>query len=452
VDYSQLSDEDLVALKKGEYGLISDAGLQALRQPGPETAPGFDAGEMVSNIPSSAYKMGMDMLNAVTNPMDTLKSVGGLVESGVERLNPFAGEEDYQYQQYPQAVGEAITERYGSGDAALNTLQTDPVGVLADVSGAVSGAGAATRMPALSKVGRALDPINMPLNAIKAAGTAAIPKGAPASMYESAAKYPATGVTRTHQAREAATETALKNKIMPTESGINKISLRLEEFDSNIDDLISEAQTTGKKIPKARIFDELPELRRNLSKGVGGPENLAASDRVVRRFKEMHENGPDLWSPKDMQDLKTATYRDINWRVDPDASTETMQAMARGARKSLADLSPELDLINKQYGPLAHLRESLQRPSKRIGNLNLMGISAPLMAAGGGAVGDTLGAAAGLSAGLAMNPHIMAKLALIARGAQETGPLGQITSGSSTAQMIRQGLLQSGRLEEIMEE
>jgi hypothetical protein len=51
---------------------------------------------------------------------------------------------------------------------------------------------------------------------------------------------------------------------------------------------------------------------------------------------------------------------------------------------------------------------------------------------------------------MAQNPTIMAGGALGLRGMKDIGPAGYMTSGSPVAQLIRQGLLQSGRLEELM--
>lgn len=343
----------------------------------------------------------------------------------------------------------AMKDRYGGTDAALRTLQSDPVGMLADVSGAVTGIGGATRVPAIARAGRAIDPLNLAINAPKAAATAVIPKGKPAEMYESAVKFPPVSVKP--EVRKRAVETALREKIMPTETGIGKIGLKLDDFDARIDSLVKQADASGKTIPRTRIYSELSKLKKRLREGAGAPKNLRQSRKIVDDLESMLKEGPEDWTPSQMQRFKTSTYRDVNWRAKPDAGSDTMKALASGARQALAKMSPELAEVNKAYGPLAELRDVLQQPAHRIGNRNPMSIVPPLTATAGGAIGDVPGAIAGAGIGLLNNPQILSKMALMLRGAQEKGAMGQMATGSPYAQLLRQGMLQSGRLNELME-
>lgn len=426
------------------------AGVQpeVAQEPAAEPGPSFSAGEMVSNIPSSALKLGEDMLNAVLNPKQTLTAVGGLVESGLERLNPFAGPEDYEYQQYPEAVAGAMKERYGGVGPALNTLETDPMGLLADLSGAVTGVGTAARVPMIAKAGAAIDPINMALNIPKAGLTAAIPSKLPAYLYEKSAKFPPAQVPR--EVREPAIETALSNKILPTYGGIDKITEKLGGLDVKINDLITAADASGKTIARQALYSDLSDLRRQLSAGADAPANLRKYTKVVKDIDEMLKQGPDRLTPSAVQKFKTQTYKDIKWRGKANARTETLKALARGAKKSIEQVAPEIADVNRAYGPLAELRKVLEQPAQRIYNRNPISLPTAGTTTAGAAVGGPLGAATGAAVGTLQNPAIMARLALGLRGAQDRGVLGALTSGSPEAQMLRQGLLQSGRLEELM--
>ena len=150
-----------------------------------------------------------------------------------------------------------------------------------------------------------------------------------------------------------------------------------------------------------------------------------------------------------MQRFKVATYRDINWRGEPDAKTETMQTLARGARKSIENVTPEIADINRAYGPLAELRDRLPQVANRIDNYNPFSLSTMLGAGFGGAAADIKGAVLGGLAGMLNNPRGAASLAITLRDLENKGLLGNLLDNNLVWPALRQGLLQSGRLEEL---
>ena len=407
---------------------------------------GFSFGEMVGNVPSSAKKFVGDMANAVVNPTDTLRALGGVIESGLEHLNPFMTEQDMEYKQYGDALVDAVKGRYGSKDAALNTLQTDPVGVLADVSGAVTGVGAAARAPAVAKIGRAIDPINLAINPVKAAA-GALPRSLPASMYQSAAKFPPVAVPR--KTRDAITETALDYKIMPTSKGIDEISRKLEGLDVKINSLINRADASGKTVSRKAIYSDLKDLRQSLKEGADAPANMRKYTKIVKDLDELMKGGPDQLTPSKLQKFKVATYRDINWRAKPGAKTATMQSLARGARRAIEDVTPEISAVNRQYGPLAELRDRLPQVAHRIDNQNFIPLNTGVLTGAGGAAGNIPGAVAGGLLGMLEFPRVKAGSAIALRELQNAGLLGNFLDNSAMAHAIRHGLLQSGRLEAL---
>lgn len=416
---------------------------------------GFSFGEMARNIIPSGKKYLTDIYTAVTNPGDTLRGLGNLAG---EALSAGGSEESRRKRaellgvnpELPtlDAASTALRNRYGSIDAALNTLETDPVGALADLSGATSLAGKASGLPGLNKAGIAIDPLNLAVNPVKAAVGQIIPRSVPTGMYESAAKFPPRSVPR--QTREKIVEAALNEGIMPTSRGIDKVNALIGRLDNKIDMLIKQADKTGKKIPRTAIYSELKALRRSLAEGAAAPGNLREYKSVVKDIDEFWKNNnKDMWSPSDFQRFKTATYRDIKWKGDPTATTETMQALARGARKQVAKASPEIAKINKRYGPLAELRDNLGGVANRIDNHNPLSLSTGLYATAGGSVGDALGAIAGAAMSAVNNPKISAAMAIKLRDLQNKGLLNFVDN-SPTNHMVRQALLQSGRLDGLL--
>jgi len=120
----------------------------------------------VKSFPSSFAGLVQDLVTAVTNPIDTAKSVldlgagilqNVLPESVVQTLG-----EDPQSRQVANQVGQFYVDRYGSLEGAKRAIAEDPAGVLADVSTIFTGgstiAPRAVAAP-LKATARAIDPL-----------------------------------------------------------------------------------------------------------------------------------------------------------------------------------------------------------------------------------------------------------------------------------------------------
>lgn len=126
----------------------------------PEQAAGF-VGSMIGNIPESTLKFAQGVYETAVHPIQTAEALGAAALSPVQTAKSLAG---------------YAVERYGSPAKALETLRTDPVGLLADLSTAAGGAGAVLRRPGL----RALSEAVSPANALAAVAQAPFAVAAPA--------------------------------------------------------------------------------------------------------------------------------------------------------------------------------------------------------------------------------------------------------------------------------
>ena len=132
--------------------------------------------EALSNIPSSAGRFAEGMVQPFIHPIDTVTALG------TAALSPM---------QTGRAIKEAAIDRYGSMEGIKNTLATDPVGVLGDISAIFTGGGTAAAKAAsmaskASKLGNALrktgevattigdytNPVNLVTKPLKVAGEA----------------------------------------------------------------------------------------------------------------------------------------------------------------------------------------------------------------------------------------------------------------------------------------
>lgn len=119
-------------------------------------------GMAIRNLPASAAQMAGDVWSAVTSPVETAKAVGNVGVGALQKAAMATGlrglppEDDKR--KYADMVADLISSRYGDMAAVRNTLATDPVGVLGDVSTLLAGGGAlAAKMPgAVGRAGRAV--------------------------------------------------------------------------------------------------------------------------------------------------------------------------------------------------------------------------------------------------------------------------------------------------------
>jgi len=471
-----------------------------------ESSQEFSATQMVRNIPSSAIQYGKDIATAVTNPIDTAAALGNVGIGSAMLAGDFIREslpEGMQQgiaafpERQPQTsipktpiqgimqapgilqslmgsalkgapdpresarqVGSAISDRYGSIEQAKQTLMTDPVGALADVSGVLTGGGSLiSRAPGIvgkagtvaQKAGIAMDPINAAVVApVKAAGKGILgmfSANTPRNLYMSSAKFPTT-----LEGRADIADTAIREGILPTEAGVGKFETIKSGLISEIDTLIAQATETGQRIPRAQVNRYLMEARQQ----VGGPRirakrNLAQIDDVAREFNSfMDDMGIDSLSPQDLQTLKKSIYTEgkydaktLKSGVGTDAAMKQMGRAAKESIEGVADVGP----INKRLGSLLELEDPLKRSAGRIENLNLSGIGAPIKIAAGQAVAGPFGAAAATGLSILDTPKVKARLAIALSRAQEGGKISPFEQ-SLLRTMAQQGLLQGGRLVE----
>lgn len=120
----------------------------------------------VTNFPSSFANLIGNIYQAVTNPVETGKSIldvgaGALQNVLPEKFVQFVGE-DKQSREMARKVGEFYANRYGTGEGLKKAVAEDPAGVLADLSTVLTGgATVAPRAVAqpLARAASTIDPL-----------------------------------------------------------------------------------------------------------------------------------------------------------------------------------------------------------------------------------------------------------------------------------------------------
>lgn len=412
----------------------------------------FSFRNMVSNIPSSAVQLGSDMAQPFLHPVDTAQGLGNLALGAYQKFTPGIQPEEANI----DALGDMISDRYGSVDNTLNTLEDDPLGMLSDFSGLLMGGGTlAARLPgqlgkigkAAATVGRAVDPLNVAVNSANALRKAVTSPGKPAKLMESAAKF---STTIPPQERAVMMQTMLNEGIVPLPKGVSKMYSSLDAFDGKINELVKTATEEGKLIKKSRVLRHVQKLKNSMTdpSNLDPVGNLNKIDSTVKKWAEPLES-VDYLTPEQVQNFKVKAYKEIKFAKDQHqaklAVNEARATMARGAKDSMTDVIPELGDINKRYGRLREIEKPLIRASGRNSNRDIMGIGTPIKAAAGGALGGGTGAFIGGLYGLLDNPYLKSKNAISLHNLLNTGYSDIFTKNRAAPALIRQGLTQTGR-------
>ena len=212
-----LSNEELLGMAKGQQ--------PAAQAPQGPMGAGDVAFQAITNIPSSAAKFAGDIYQAVTNPVETVKSIGMLGAGAIKNALPKSvtdfitsissepGQIDKAVEMANAAGGE-LAKKYGSIEGFKTAIATDPVGTAADISMLFTGGGSLVgKLPGMvgragetvANVGRAIDPLNIatkavtkPLQLAEMLGTPAVglATGAGAESIREAARAGAAGGTK----------------------------------------------------------------------------------------------------------------------------------------------------------------------------------------------------------------------------------------------------------------
>ena len=423
------------------------------------------ASRIVSNIPKSAGKLLKDTVAPLLHPVDTAEGLANLAEGtlqkypqimpeGVRQVVGKISEGREDKTQYPEAVTDAISDRYGNLENTKATLIDDPVGAVADLATVLT-AGGATAGKNIGKAGAAIDPINATINASKAGVKALTPKNKPNDLYQSAAKFT---TTLDEGKRKKITQTALDNKIRLDPKGLDKLNEQINNLDTQLNDIIDTATKNGTTVTKETIYSKLPDLQNKLGGvKIEGTQDLAIMNKIANKFDEaMESSGKTEFTPRELQDFKTNAYAKINFDMAEGsagfAKNETRKAMASGAKEALEEINPKVQTTNQQLGELLELKPHLERSVSRVQNRDAVGIGAPIKAGAGEAVAGKAGATVGAISSVIDNPKIKSKLAIKLNDLQKQKLAEMMLDNSTKATLMRQGSMQYGRLDEKIKE
>lgn len=272
--------------------------------------------DTLKNIPSSAINVGKGIISAVAHPIDT---VGGMLDVGAGALHNILPESITQPidKAFPSpatnravnaadAVGQFYKNRYGGLENLKNTLNTDPIGSLMDLS-TVTGVGA---MATPGKLGEALNTTSRVTNPINAVTPIVKP------IANGIGNLVATGIGElgTHTGAESiknAYQAGVENNKSFTDNLLGKVPLT---------DVLESAKS-GLQNMRTNSSKEYRENKANWASNQT-PLDFTPIDKAFNNTVDSLKNG-DHWKIGSAEQAKIQEIGDIlsEWRKDPQAHT-----------------------------------------------------------------------------------------------------------------------------------
>lgn len=456
--------------KKGtqEFDIVARAFQKAkekeVRLSSGEAWEEFSAERMAERAFPSLVENVQNLGNAILHPLQTGENVVRLASGailnipGAEKLALATGESPESIaldKQKAAQFAEMMTNRYGGVDRALKTLENDPAGFVGDLSALLTGGAALIPKvgkvgrvaTSVSKVGAAIDPLNIATNVAQYGGSKVLPKSLPRTLYEKSVKWePSTPIKE----RKSITETALKEQLLPTYTGVGRLQVAADQLRANIDNLIEDATNANVKIPAETVFKNIDDVRNSLGGfKVEAIDDVREINRIETKFRNyLKAKKITEVTPKELQEFKVNVTKKVNYGRKSElpslAKEETYEAMGRGAREALETLDPNISPLNKRLSKLLELKPHLERSAARIENRDIMNLGFPIKAGAGSAIGGIEGAVAGGALSMIDWPAVKARSALDLYKKQNQG-LGLFLDNSPQAALTRQLLQQQGR-------
>nr|DAE02928.1 MAG TPA: hypothetical protein [Siphoviridae sp. ct8Hx23] len=427
------------------------------------------------NLPASGMNVLADTADAFLHPVDTAKAFGKTVGGYAAKLIP--GRQ--KWEDNADAMTQFFRDRYGSVENLKRTIATDPAGLLADASTALTGgagalrglargAGTATRAgSALSRaagaansLAAATDPVSVLAKAGEFATQKAYGLSLPEKLYQSALSIN-TGFSNNSKARYSPGEVknmlaaSLRERIPVTWSGAGKAQNEISALSDALRESEDAAAKAGYKLDTDKILEKVQSSphREDLAENATPLKDLNNYDDAVTEWYVTH--GDDNRDIAKAQATKQAVYRNFEKRYQNNASPSTNgnieanKAIAHELRNGIADtleqavadgkIAPlsggrSVHELNAREGALIDLRDNIERSALKNGNKGLVDL---LFAAGvATATGDpNLGLMAGAGKQLLASPGVRSRMAFLAdanarrNGAPARGLLGLMYQG-----------------------
>ncbi len=319
----------------------------------------------MTNAPGSAAEFAGNVVQPIIHPVETATNFKNLGLGILEKTGIVPGSE---HEKYADAVGQFFANRYGSLEAARNTLEHDPVGMAGDLSMLLTGGGgAAARLPGLvgragemaGAAGRVTDPLRPMLAAGQAgAGLAAqglahaigTTTGVGAQPLEVAARAGYQGGEAARAFRENLTGVA------PMEQAVNEARGAVAQLRNERGDVYRREMANIGADKTILSWNDVDTALRDMDKvATYKGENLAPRTQAIRtEIRDAIDHWKNLqatefWTPEGFDALKKQ-IGDIRDATQPHTQERLVADQAyQAVRGTIAKQAPEYAKVMRGY-------------------------------------------------------------------------------------------------------
>jgi hypothetical protein len=332
--------------------------------------------DTVTGLPAVAKLLG-NGAQMVTNPLGSVDQYRGLVAAlpGVA-----------------SAVKEGAQQRYGGMEQIKNTLYTDPVGVLSDVSTVMMPAKAGLKAGGFSKLAKIAGTVERVTNPMTTIGgvTEAVTRPVARTVVRGTLRAPAA-VREDFGGGKAVADAVLKDRVYSEASAGRKLDRSVAQADN----MIADAQAAGtpgvSRVAVARSVLGEPKQTAQLRTRLGVPDETSA---LTDTAKAIFKNNPSDIPLTDAQSMKREAQKLAyeagadNLTVKKAAETAKAGALREGIEARVPAVKPANEQSQRLLGSKLAFQAAEDRPRALTNFLSILGGGAGF--AGGGPVGAVL--------------------------------------------------------------
>lgn len=344
------------------------------------------AGRALSNIPSSGAKFVSDIGQAVLNPIDTadamLDAAAGGISRGIEGATGLDIFPENKATATADAIGRFYADRYGSMEGFKRAIAEDPIGVMADLSLPVTGAGGvAARAPGIAgrtgriiqSVGRNLDPITAAGNVVRGGGRAVGALGGWASGVGDAPLTEAFEARRAGGTREQRLLENMRNPNTRLADVVDEANANLDAFEASGRSAYQQGiQSTRNSLAPVNYVpiiqsavDAMQTLMTRSGRFYGGPQARASMERMIDTL-QAYATDPRLQRPEALDALKQE-LANMQITPGPGVSGDALQAnrlvtrVVDAIRNELTRIDPNYATTMGNYAEMKGMFNEIQR-------------------------------------------------------------------------------------------
>lgn len=221
--------------------------------------------------------------------------------------------------------------------------------------------------------------------------------------------------------------TMLEKGIGATRGGISKLDDLIDSAISKVDDAI-DAVGPGRMVNRDSIKRELVGELQNIRKRIDVGDDPRVIAQLWQRIKSRFDDMIPLERAQEAKKAEMAFLRNKNvYQKDMNpALMAGREAAARGLKKGIEDVVPEIKQLNKELGDLLTVRNVVSPKVEIQGNKDMVGAFAPISVAAGR--GDAIGTAMAVTQLADRNPWFKSWLARTIFNIP--GPVGLLGGGA----------------------